>query len=264
MNKQYKNLIRTKLEKDPYITVNQIAQELGCSTMTIRRHLTRLESEGIVERTRGGAALTHRIRLEFALYEKTNARQRQKEAIGRAAAAMVKDGERIILDTGTTTLAMAKALRGRKNISVITTSLAIVSELLRSPGIECMLLGGVVRESSPDLYGPLLEENLSRLHTDRSFVGCDALSTDGALMTTDARVARASSLMIANAEHAVLLTDSSKAGAKAFIRFADLEQFDAFVTDSEMPEAILSLAGKLGVETISASAVEETKKEELV
>jgi len=247
-------MILERLERDSYARVADLAAGLGCSEMTIRRYLSRLETEGLVERSRGGAAITRRVRLEFALYERAQTRRAEKAAIGRAAAALVAEGERIVLDTGTTTLAMARALRGRKGISVVTTSLAIVSELLHAPGMECMLLGGTVRDTSPDLYGPLLEDNLSRIHVDRAFIGCDGLSADGVLMTADARVARATTLMMEKSAKTVLLTDSAKAGRNSFIAFGKVEQLDTLVTDSGMPAEILNLARRAKVEALVVSA----------
>jgi DeoR family transcriptional regulator of aga operon len=234
------------------VRVSDLAPELGCSEMTVRRHLDRLDAEGLVTRTHGGASATRRVRLEFSLYERAQVRRQAKAAIGAAAAELVGEHQRIIIDTGTTTLALAHALRGRRNLSVATTSLAVVSELLHEPGIECMLLGGVVRDSSPDLVGPLLEENLSRLHADVTFVGCDGLSASGDLMTSDPRVARATGMMIANAARAVVLTDSSKGGRNSFITFAHLRDVDCLVTDRAMSADVLGAARIVGLELILA------------
>jgi len=120
--------ILQRLERESFVTVAALAAELGCSAMTIRRDLARLEREGLLERSRGGAVATRRVRLEFALQERAAEKRAVKAAIGRAAADLVNEGERVILDTGTTTLAMARALRGRSGVSVVTSSLAIVSE----------------------------------------------------------------------------------------------------------------------------------------
>ena len=250
---QRRQIILERLERDSFVGVADLAGELDRSQMTVRRHLSRLESEGLVERSRGGASATRRVRLQFALYERSATQRAEKEAIGRAAAGLVKGGERIILDTGTTTLAMARELRERDGISVVTTNLAIVSELLHSPGIECMLLGGMVRESTPDLYGPLLEDNLSRIHTDRAFIGCDGISEAGVLMTNDPRVARASALMIENSAYVVLLADSSKAKRNSFISFGTIAQVDCIITDDRMPAALLDAARAAGVETVVAA-----------
>lgn len=249
--------ILNRLEKAGYVTVADLAAELGCSDMTIRRHLARLEAERLVERSRGGATVTRRVRIEFALYERASIRMTEKAAIGRAAAALLREGDRILIDTGTTALAMVRALHGRGGLTVITTNLAVVSELLHSPGIECMLLGGIVRESSPDLYGPLLEETLARLHAERAFIGCDSLSTEGELMTIDPRTARATALMIKNSAEVTLLADSSKAGRNSFITFGRLADVDRLITDEHMDPAILDLAQRLGVETVVVNARSE-------
>lgn len=245
------------IEHNSVVSVAELATELKCSEMTVRRHLTQMEAEGLVERSRGGATATRRVRLEFALQGRSMAKRAEKRAIARAAAELVKEGDRIVIDTGTTTLALAHELRKKKGISVVTTSLAIVSELLHAPGVECILLGGVVRENSPDLYGPMLEENLSRIHADRAFIGCDAVSARGDLMTTDHRVARATTMMIENSSQTVLLTDSSKANQSAFIQYGTLDQVDVLVTDEGMPKDILQAARRGGAETIVARTSEK-------
>jgi DeoR/GlpR family transcriptional regulator of sugar metabolism len=247
---QRQRAVLERLDQNAFVSVTRLAEDLGCSEMTVRRDLARLEGEGKLRRRRGGAVPTRMGRLEFSTYERVKQNRGIKEAIARSAIELVKSGQRLILDTGTTTLALANELRGREGITVVTTSLAIVSALMVAPGVECILLGGTVRETSPDLYGPLVEDNLSRLHADVAFVGCDGLSVAGELMTTDHRVARATQLMIANSSRAVLLTDSSKAGRSSFVTFGKLDELDCLVTDAGMPAEILGLARGAGVETV--------------
>lgn len=238
------------LDKRSFAAVSDLARELQCSEMTIRRDLSRLEAEGSLKRSHGGATTTRRITLEFAMAAKAAVCREQKLAIGRAAAGLIESGERVIIDTGTTTLALARALSSREDISVVTTSLAVVSALLSAPGIECILVGGTVRENSPDLYGPLVEENLVRIHADRAFIGCDGISAKGILTTTDPRIARATELMVKNAQQVILLADSSKANHNAFISFGKFDQLDYLITDKDMPVEILDVARDAGVETI--------------
>lgn len=253
-SEQRKGEILSRLSKDTHVAVSELAAAFGCSEMTIRRDLAKLKAEGLVERSHGGAVATRLARLETALSERAKLRGGEKAAIARVAAPLAKAGQRIILDTGTTTLALARELRTAQGICVVTTSLAVASALLSGKGVECMLVGGTVRDGSPDLCGPLMEENLSRLHADCAFIGCDALSASGELMTTDPRVARASELMVRNSERVALLTDSSKAGRSAFVAFARLDQLDWLVTDAGMPEEYLEMARHAGVEVIIADA----------
>jgi len=247
------------LRQQSFATVSALAEALDCSQMTIRRDLGRLEAEGLLERSHGGARVSRRITLEFSMGRKADIRRDEKAAIARAARGLVRPTQHIIIDTGTTTLALAAELRNCENVTVVTTSLAVVSTLLSAEGVECMLLGGVVRESSPDLYGPLLEENLSRLHPDWAFIGCDGISTTGGLTTLDARVARATSLMIAAASNVALLVDSSKAGSDAFITFAQIEDVDVLITDSGMPAEMLEVARAANTRTMVVEPVDASK-----
>ena len=249
-----RNRILRQIGEHAYASVTDLARKLNCSAMTIRRDLARLAAEGRLERSHGGASATRMVRLEFAVAERAGTCAAEKAAIARAAAKLVGAGQRLIIDIGTTTLALARELRPRQDLAVVTPSLAVVSVLLGAPGIECMLLGGTVRETSPDLHGPLLEENLSRIHTDWAFVGCDGLSAAGGLTAADPRTARSTALMIGCAAKAALLTDSTKAGSDSFIRFARWEDLDYLVTDGAMPREVLDAAAAAGVQVITVSA----------
>ena len=233
-----------------FVSVSQLAQELGCSQMTVRRDLKRFESEGLLDISHGGAVATDKVRLEFSLAERSTSNVNEKNAIGRAAVELVSSGDSVILGTGTTTLAMARQLRHRNNITVVTTSLAVVAALLPAEGVECMLLGGLVRDSSPDLYGPLLEENLERIRPVWAFIGCDGLSLEAGLTASDPRIARAPSIMLNNASRTALLVDSTKAASDAFISFARLKDIDYLITDKGMPSEIVDAAADCGIEVL--------------
>lgn len=244
--------ILSKICAEAQVSVTALASMLDCSEMTIRRDLEKLEAEGLVSRTHGGATGTRMIRMEFAVSERARNHCAEKAGIGRAATGLVQPGQRVFLDTGTTTLAMAAALRDVEKLCVVTTSLAVASALLPARGVECMLVGGTVRDSSPDLGGPLMEENLSRLHADAAFIGCDGISPAGELMTTDPGAARAAALMVRNAARVALLADSSKAGRSAFVAFARFDELDWLVTDPGMPAELLELARRAGAEVVMA------------
>ena len=237
------------LKTHSFVSVTKLADELGCSQMTVRRDLKTLEDSGLLDRSHGGATATDRVKLEFALAERFATHVNEKNAIGRAAAELVKPGEQIIVSTGTTTLALARHLVNHEGITVISTSLAVVSALLPARQVECMLLGGLVRDTSPDLYGPLLEDNLERLYPDWAFVGCDGLSVEGGLTAVDPRIARPPAIMIRNSKRTALLADSSKAAGDSLISYARLEDIDILITDSAMPGEIIDAACAKGVET---------------
>jgi DeoR/GlpR family transcriptional regulator of sugar metabolism len=245
-----REMILRHLNVETAAKVSEIAKRLSCSNMTIRRDLKRMEDEGLLIRTHGGALATPTVKLAFTQAEKVKRSRREKTAIGRAAAACVERGEHIMIGTGTTTMTMARELRLHEGVSVVTTSLAIVSALLGATGVECVLVGGTVSQDSPELFGPALEENLSKVHVDRVFIGTDSISAQGTLTAIDPRVARVTRLLLGSARRVVLLVDSSKANRHEFTPFGDLSQIECMITDFGMPADILNAARAAGVKTI--------------
>ena len=144
---------------------------------------------------------------------------------------VVKPGMTVVLDTGTTTLEVARALAGIPDLRVLTSSLAIASALQAHDNLELVLLGGSLRRQSPDLSGPLTEENLRQFRPDLAILGADAVDRDGAY-TADLGVASLSRAMIAGAQASCLVADSSKFARRAFVQFAPWELIDHLVTDT--------------------------------
>ena len=152
-------------------SIEQLMERFGVSGMTVRRDLQSLAEQGKVIRTHGGAAMAERISFEFEFLNRVREHHAAKEAIAAAAAVQIKDGESVMLDSGTTTLELAKRLRGRAGLTVITSSLPIAAHLQYDRQIEVLLLGGRLRASSPDLAGALAESNLETLRADMAFLG---------------------------------------------------------------------------------------------
>jgi DeoR/GlpR family transcriptional regulator of sugar metabolism len=182
--------IRERFASEAGVSVADLAREFGVSEMTIRRDLSQLEGQSHIHRTHGGAVLTGRMLLEFDYRDRREANREAKQAIAREARKLVKPGQRLILDNGTTTLELACLLRDGENLTVITPSLAVASELLDAPGVEVILLGGVIRRGSPDLTGPVTEHCLELFSADITFQGTDGIGLDGKLYNADLRLAR--------------------------------------------------------------------------
>jgi DeoR family transcriptional regulator of aga operon len=142
------NKIQKRLRKAGSVSVSVLARDLGVSEMTIRRDLTALEKQGLAVRTFGGALAPDDRPMEFSFGERMTVHSAQKEAIGRKAAETVNDGEAVLIDTGTTALCVARALKHFENLTVVTGSLPVAWELRGAPGIETILLGGRVRRTS--------------------------------------------------------------------------------------------------------------------
>jgi DeoR/GlpR family transcriptional regulator of sugar metabolism len=216
--------------------------------MTVRRDLTQLAGEGKVIRVRGGA-LSDREEPPFA--EIAVERLGAKERIGRAAAALVRDGDTLMIDIGTTTLQVARALRDRE-LTVITSSLAVLDELFPCEGIELVALGGVVRRNYRSLVGVLAEDALGQLTADVAFLGASGIRPDLSVMDTTMVEVPIKRGMIAGASRAVLLADAAKFAMGGIVRVCGAEELDGIVTDATDEEPAMQALERAGVEVVHA------------
>jgi DeoR/GlpR family transcriptional regulator of sugar metabolism len=234
--------------------IKDLAESLGASEMTIRRDLDALAERGLVIRTHGGAAIAERISFEFEFLHRVNENRQAKEAIAIAAAELVADGQAIMMDSGTTTLALARRLRGRHGLTVITTSLPIAAELQYHKQARVLLLGGYLHAASPDVSGALAESNLEQLRADLAFIGCDAIDNEGAVFSEAPEVARLLIKMAASSQNAYVVADSSKTGKTALCRYGSLKDFDGLITDAGAPADVLKSLRRGGAKVIIAGA----------
>jgi DeoR/GlpR family transcriptional regulator of sugar metabolism len=233
-------------------SVDELVERYAVSGMTIRRDLRALAEGGRVIRTHGGAAMAERVSFEFEFLKRVREHQAAKEAIATAAAGQIHDGQSVLLDSGTTTLALAKCLRGKRGLTVITTSLPIAAQLQFDRQIEVLLLGGYLRASSPDLAGALTEANLEALHADVAFLGVQGIGRDGTVYQDSPELVRMLQKMAAAAARAFVVADSSKLGRTALCRLGRLQDWATLVTDSEAERAVLASLKRAGAQVIQA------------
>lgn len=243
------------IRRNGYCSAEQIRQEFGVSDMTVRRDLKALENSGHVLRTHGGAAIAERVAFEFGFMQRTKENHAAKQAIAAEAFAQLGSAKTVLLDSGTTTLALAMHLRVGRGMSVITSSLPIASALQFSEGVELLLLGGLLRRESPDLIGAFTESNLERLHAEVAFIGADAVDLCGTTYNESLSVARMLQKMIVAADRVFILADSSKIGKKALAKFADLRQLTGMITDEGIAPEIRGTLEGAGVNVIIAPSV---------
>lgn len=217
------------LREQTSASMTEIASRLGVSEMTVRRDLQKLADTGHVIRIPGGARLATSISFESSFAERLRRMAEAKEQIGRTAASLVKEGDAIVLDSGTTTLCIARYLRHHKDIVVVTFSLAVLEELRGSDSIRVELTGGTYRRNSHDLIGNAVSESLANVHTQKVFFGAAAVSFDKGVMVYDPDAQR--NLVNAGTER-ILVVDSNKIGKGALYSFTRLENCDLVITDS--------------------------------
>jgi DeoR/GlpR family transcriptional regulator of sugar metabolism len=225
--------------------VADLAQSFGVSEMTVRRDLRALARDGKLERVRGGAL---EVTSERPFAEVAVERFDAKDRIGAAAAALVQDGQTVMMDIGTTTLQAARHLHGR-DITVITTSLAIYDELLPDPAIDLLLPGGYVRRIYRSLVGVVAEDSLRQLRADVLMLGTSAVDAQLGVWDTTMVEVPIKRAMIGAAAHVMLLADAEKFAMNGLVRVCDGAAIDEVVTDRPPPAACEPAleAGGIGV-----------------
>ncbi|HUZ24456.1 MAG TPA: DeoR/GlpR family DNA-binding transcription regulator [Streptosporangiaceae bacterium] len=227
------------LQRDGAVLVRQLAAELSCSEMTVRRDLDALERDGVVRRVHGGAIRVQLRRDEMPYAARALEATEAKQRIGRAVAALIDDGETVILDSGTTTLEVARALRGRP-VTVLPLGLRALLELADDDAVSLISPGGDVRPGELVVTGDLAEVAFERLRFDTLVLGCCGLHEREGVTThvpADARVKRAA---LRAARRTVLASDATKIGQVTFGHVCSLAQAQRLVTDAD-PELTSSL-----------------------
>ncbi len=237
------------LRADGLAEVGRLARELGVSGATVRRDLTLLEREGLLQRVHGGAATplgTAEPPFEVVAVDHQDAKVR----VGVAAADLVRDGDVVLVDIGTTTSHLARALGGRE-VTVITSSLAVYEELADDGSVELILLGGTVRRNYRSLVGFLTEHALRQLHADLLFLGTSGVQRDGSVLDTTAVEVPVKRAMLAAAERTVLLADAGKFPGRGIARVCGASDLAALVTEPGADPGTLLALADAGVEVIT-------------
>jgi len=259
MHPRHRLLLDLIATTGPEARVGVLAATLRVTPATVRRDLEALQSQGLVERTHGGACLSPPGRIEFCFRQRGEAMASAKRAIAAAVAALVRPGMTVSLDTGTTVLEVARALAPQPDLRVLTTSLAAAAALHGCPGIQLVLLGGLMRRDEPDLYGDLAEENLARFHVDLAVLGADGATPEG-LWATDPAVVQTSRALIRSSDRRVLAADSSKFGHKAFVCFAEWSAIGTVVTDAGIRRPDATWARELPGLVVAAPLTEAQRR----
>lgn len=248
--------IRKLLQDHQRVDIVELAKNFGVSQITIRRDLVKLETIGQVQRTLGGAIPSERMAFEFDFAIRRQTCHREKQAIAQRAMELIEPGHRLILDTGTTTLELAYLLKGSKDITVITPSLAVASVLQFSAGIQTVLLGGIFRQGSADLTGAITEATLDMFAVDIAFQGADAIGEDGCMYNSDMRIAKVDQKIRQRAQQTYILSDSSKVGKTALVASGYLQQIDALITDNKLESRYHRSFKKIGAKVIITNSTQ--------
>lgn len=246
------NKILQLLRRQKKLLVTELCETFGVSPATIRNDLNDLEKQGLLRRTHGGAIAGTKINFEPTSVEKDVANRETKIAIGRAAAALVEDGDTIAIDTGTTTYYFARALADRKKLTVVTPDLVIARMLEDYEGVSVILAGGQVRRGFSCTVGAITNSVLKSLAVDKTFLATNSVSAAGELCTPDIEQAEVKKNLLRMGTQVILLCDSSKFNAQSFAKFGEFKELDMVVTDRQAdPEVLQKLRTlEVAVETV--------------
>ena len=240
------------LEADGRVTVNDLVRRFDVSTVTMRADLDILAENGALVRSHGGAVRRLDPVQDRSVAFKETMHHAEKVRIGQAAAGLLKPNQTIILDSGTTTLQVARHIKQQKlkGLTVVTNALNIANELVDAPNVSLIMLGGLLRQVSNSFVGPQAERMLAALHADHLFLAVDGLDLEVGPTTPDILEAELNSLMIAVSTEVTIVADSSKIGRRSLSTIGSLSAIHRLITDDRIaPEAAQAIRAR-GLELI--------------
>ncbi len=248
LNEERRRAILEILNRNGRVLVTELSDQFRTSQVTIRKDLEELHAQRHLHRTHGGALPAREGALEDpTLHEKEQHHRKEKVHIAAAAARMVNDGQVVILDSGTTTTAIARALRHFKQLTVVTNAVNIAAELAGTP-IDVILTGGTLRKNSFSLVGPIAEETLHHLNADLLFLGVDGFDVHHGLSTPNLLESKVNRVMIEVAKRTVVACDSSKFGRRSLSLIAPTSAVQQVITDHGVARSDLRALKKAGIE----------------
>jgi len=248
--KERRALILRMLEQQEEVSVVALSRETGISEVTIRKDLTILQSRHLLLRTRGGAMRkpVENPNEDTAISKKRMFNFKEKERIGLEAVKMIKEGDYIMLDSGTTTLEIAKHLDKFQHLRILTNSMNIATELLGYKRFDIVLLGGNVRVNSHSVVGPLALSVLRNFNRYKLFLGVDSFSFENGVSTPNMEEALLNQIMIQQAERVIAVFDSSKFNKRSYVHIANATELDCIITDQAIPTGMISKLKSAGIE----------------
>ncbi len=247
LNEERRREILGVLHRDGRVLVKDLARHFHISQITIRKDLEFLDGHGVIQRTHGGALPVQAgALLDPSLREKERLHRKEKVQIAQAAVSLVEEGQSVLLDSGTTTTAIARALKDMARLTVITNAINIAAELAGTH-IEVILTGGTLRKNSFSLVGPLAERALRQLSADILFLGVDGFDTKAGLFTPNLLESEVNRAMVDIARRTIAVCDSSKFGRRSLCNIMPITAVHHVITDKGVPKSDLHALKEAGV-----------------
>lgn len=239
--------ILEKLNVQKYVEVSDLCKELNVSAVTIRKDLKLLEDKGLLFRTHGGASLENPYIIDRPVYEKEKILVEEKSGIAQMAATRIVENDTIMIASGTTVQALARAIQPKGGLMVITSSLNVALQLINCKGVDVLQLGGYIRHSSSSVVGNYAAHILENVSCSKLFLGVDGIDLEYGLTTSNLEEAQLNKKMLTATQRTIVLTDSSKFGKKSFGRICTLDCIDEIITDKNVSPSIVEQLEERGI-----------------
>lgn len=249
-----RNLILEKLQEEKRVVVSELSALYNVSEETIRRDLDKLEKEGLAIKSYGGAVINEDVSIDLPFNVRKNQNVSGKQRMAEIAASMVHDGEHLFLDASTTAVFIAKALKDKERLTIITNSMEILLELSDVSGWNIISTGGVMKEGYLAFLGSRTEETIRSYYVDKVIFSCKALDLGWGIMESQESFGSAKKAMMASGRKKILVVDSSKFDQTAFSVAGNLRDVDTVITDRRPPEKWMHYFTELGIECRYPSA----------
>jgi len=238
------------LNKQNDISISAMSKMFQISEVSVRNDLAHLEEKGLLIRTRGGAITKQPINFDLNLNQRLKRNYKQKQRIGKKAVEYIQDGFSIVLDSGSTTLEIARNLKGFKNLKLITNSLPIAELVADNEGVEVIMPGGILRPDMRSLMGSMAEKNLLNYYCDITFIGADSIDSERGIYTPLEFESSLSQTMMKIGKRVIVVVDSTKFDNDSLVRISPMEDIDIIITDNNISGDDFKHLSKLGLELV--------------
>jgi len=240
------------IEASGVASVRDLAQRFDVSLITVMRDLQELEQEGLIRRVHGGAISVRGASYEPPFSARESQLSSEKQRIALKAIELIADGDSVILDVGTTTLEIARALKGKRNLTVLVTNLRAALELASQPAIQVIVIGGKLRASELSMVGHLAEQTLRAFQADKAFIGVGGITLEHGLTEFNFDEAGTKRVMFERARQKIIVADHTKFGKVMLTQVAPLSAADLIITGSELDEGAKRKMEETGVRLLLA------------
>jgi DeoR family transcriptional regulator of aga operon len=253
LTEERRRAILAIVDKQGSALISDLSRQFDVSAVTIRADINSLCERDLLIRSHGGAFRSTDVVLDSPLEVKAGRHHEEKVRIAQAAAALVKEGDIILLDSGTTTMEVSRAIAARdlSGLTAITNALDIAAELSHHGRINLIMIGGLLRQMSRSFVGPQAERMLAGLHVDHLFLGVDGLDPNVGPSTPDVLEAELNGAMIRIARSVTVVTDASKIGQRSLCTMAPISAIHRIITDKSIREEHRAMLAARGIEVVA-------------